>query len=435
MDYQVAKRVRARSLSDIIAANLVAGESYSGAFGKAIKQKSSARFTAIKEKFDPLNIAKFITGGSRLGPALLGRMLGRSRRDIEYFSGTARPIGGGATASRIGALPGGEGGSNLDVLTNIYKFLKTTQDKEKRRFELLSNRREEEELEKEKRHKELISAITGMGTGKKVVAAPVKTEGSFFDSILDMLKGMFESFKSVVQTMIASAIAWLTDLKPLMSNLLRFLGSRLFNATILSSLAGPAALALALGSFIYFTRKQKDEIDADPFNSKYDDNAYARFVRGEAKSQKQAGEQIRRETVRKFNRKNVELLVDSDLPDSDLIYKTGLNREDLKKWLVDNPRPDSMLKVKVAPLPNAPKMEAKPVSTPNASTQQLESATKQNQTLNLPSAPPTPQVNNMTNVSQTQKNQSSTLSLLDKITVRNPEETFQRMMYYSTRVV
>jgi hypothetical protein len=33
-----------------------------------------ASVTGLKEKFDPLNIASKLTGGSRIGSALLGRM-------------------------------------------------------------------------------------------------------------------------------------------------------------------------------------------------------------------------------------------------------------------------------------------------------------------------------------------------------------------------
>ena len=117
MDYRQAKRIRERSLSDVIAANLVAGETTGSAFKKGISQKIGAKFTAVKEKFDPLNIVKFMTGGSKLAPALLGRMLGRSQRDIEYFAGTARPLyAPNRTASRIGKLSDGDGG-NLDILT------------------------------------------------------------------------------------------------------------------------------------------------------------------------------------------------------------------------------------------------------------------------------------------------------------------------------
>jgi hypothetical protein len=86
-------------------------------------------------------------------------------------------------------------------------------------------------------------------------------------------------------------------------------------------------------------------------------------------------------------------------------------------------------------VPALPTTPAEPPIMPRMGPQQLESVVKENQTLNLPKAPAAAPVNNLTNVSQTQKNQSMIISKLDKISVRNPEETFQRMIYYSTRVV
>lgn len=201
---------------------------------------------------------------------------------------------------------------------------------------------------------------------------------------------------------------------------------------------GAASMATALAGFLYFTKKQREEIQADPFNKKYDDNAYARFLRGEAKSEKQAGEQIRRETVRQMPKSYIESLVGSNLSDSELIKETGKNRSELMQWLKNNPKPSSMFKSPVAPLPNAPKPETNttgPTVIPRMTPQQLESVVKENQALNLPKAPAAAPVNNLTNVSQTQKNQSMIISKLDKLSVRNPEETFQRMIYYSTRVV
>jgi hypothetical protein len=93
LNYQQAKSVRNRSIKDLIADELIRGKGLGGAIGGAIGLKSQARMKGIKEKFDPLNIVKFLTFGSRLGPALYGKLFGRSRKDIEYFTGRASPIG------------------------------------------------------------------------------------------------------------------------------------------------------------------------------------------------------------------------------------------------------------------------------------------------------------------------------------------------------
>ena len=87
MDYKKAKDLRGKSFSERMAENLISGSGIGESFKKTLSEKSKARMTGIKEKFDPLNIAKALTGGSRLGPALLGKMTGRSQQDLQYFAG------------------------------------------------------------------------------------------------------------------------------------------------------------------------------------------------------------------------------------------------------------------------------------------------------------------------------------------------------------
>lgn len=80
MDYQVAKNIRGRSLSSLITNKITSGSSVSSAIGRTVTEKMRAAGTGIIQKFDPLNIAKFVTGGSKLAPAVLGRITGRSDR-------------------------------------------------------------------------------------------------------------------------------------------------------------------------------------------------------------------------------------------------------------------------------------------------------------------------------------------------------------------
>ena len=86
LTYQQARRLREQSLTSVLADQLILGEGYGSAIAKTISLKTKAKITGIKQKFDPLNIAKSLTGGSRLAPALLGRLLGRSERDMRYFA-------------------------------------------------------------------------------------------------------------------------------------------------------------------------------------------------------------------------------------------------------------------------------------------------------------------------------------------------------------
>jgi hypothetical protein len=128
LTYQQAKRLREQSLTSVLSDQLIMGEGYGSAIGKAISLKTKAKITGFKQKFDPLNIAKILTGGSRLGPAIVGKMLGRSRKDVEFFAGRARPVT--SRQKRIGALPGsGEDTTGMSVvLDDILTFLRKSHD-------------------------------------------------------------------------------------------------------------------------------------------------------------------------------------------------------------------------------------------------------------------------------------------------------------------
>ena len=66
MEYRVAKNIRGRSLSSLITERITEGSGVGSAIGRSVTQKLKATGTGIIEKFDPLNLIKFATGGSRL---------------------------------------------------------------------------------------------------------------------------------------------------------------------------------------------------------------------------------------------------------------------------------------------------------------------------------------------------------------------------------
>ena len=176
MDYEQAKRIRNKdySLSKLITTNIRQGAGAGAAIKGAFKEKfdfktrTQAKITGIKERFDPLNIAKFLTGGSNFAPALLGRMLGRSQKDINYFSGgRAKPY---ENATKIGKVEGDESGMT-DILDKIYTFMKKSQEDDIKHQELQNNHREEEMMKADKKHKELLKALsklTGNATAERV---------------------------------------------------------------------------------------------------------------------------------------------------------------------------------------------------------------------------------------------------------------------------
>jgi hypothetical protein len=184
LDYQKARRIRNASFADILSDQLAGDSTIRGAIKKTISLRAQARVKGFKEKFDPLNIAKFLTGGSSLGPALLGKLTGRSQRDIQYFSGRMQPIRDRGTASRIGKEPGtGMGEGTNEMLRKIYYLMQVTRQADLKRSDAELNFAEEKKLEAEKRHKELLKVLSSLslGTASKV------TEEEKRPSLLDLL--------------------------------------------------------------------------------------------------------------------------------------------------------------------------------------------------------------------------------------------------------
>ena len=175
MTYQEARRIRNKdySLGKLITSNIRQGGGVGASIKDAIKEKfdvrtrTKAKITGIKEKFDPLNIAKFLTFGSNVAPAILGRLTGRSKADIANFTGgRAKPY---ETATKIGQVDGDESGLT-DILDKIYTFMKKNQEDDIRHQELQNNHREEELAKDAKRHSDLLKALaklTGNMGGKE----------------------------------------------------------------------------------------------------------------------------------------------------------------------------------------------------------------------------------------------------------------------------
>ena len=188
MSYQKARYIRSHSLSNLLAGELSSGEGFGKSIKKVIGLKTKAKITGIKEKLDPLNIIKMLTFGSNLAPALLGRLFGRSQKDIQNFAGRSRLVGD--KASKVGKLPGAEDTSGLtETLHKIYSFMKKSQEHDILMREKTNNFREEKQLEDERRHKELLKVLGVTGPSAKVVKTN-KPGGGLFDGMLSWLKDL-----------------------------------------------------------------------------------------------------------------------------------------------------------------------------------------------------------------------------------------------------
>ena len=161
MNYQEAKEIRGKRLRDLLADNLISGGSVKESVKKTLSQRTQAKIKGMEETFDPLNIAKFITGGSKLGPALLGRLMGRSQEDINYFTGTPNKV--------VNNLE--EHNPLLKVLDKMYTFMNKNYLDDIKRRELEKNYLEEKQIEDQKRHNILLETL------KKLMARIGRLQG------------------------------------------------------------------------------------------------------------------------------------------------------------------------------------------------------------------------------------------------------------------
>lgn len=200
LSYQQARRIRKTGFSGILADQMLYEPTVAKAIGRTLSLKLQSQMMGIKERFDPLNIAKRLTFGSKLGPSLLGKMTGRSRQDIEYFTGRLKPIAVRKIGKKITPLPKeGEqlvegqnvsiGGINKELL-KIYKFLKVSTAADKKRREMTHNFDEEKQLESERRHKELLKKLSELvGKKTKTTGKVTKVEEPEEDSLFDSFWG------------------------------------------------------------------------------------------------------------------------------------------------------------------------------------------------------------------------------------------------------
>jgi len=416
MTYQRAQRLKNVGLGRLMVDRIVSGQGVGRSIKSAISDKTTASFTRMKEKFDPINIGKMF--GGRLGAYAVGRMTGRRQEDIAHFTG-ARVRAGALESMKVNPLvtkiPEGDKRSMkkndglADVLARIYNLIKTNSEELKLQSEIDKNLSIDREKQKEKWHSDLIKALTGVG-GKTTTATPAKKEGGgFFDGIMDFIKNMIESsIKGVMdliknlKTLVQPAVDFFKSIGRLVSPLLEFLGSKFF--AFLTSSAGLLGVTTigALAALLFLGKAEKEKIEANPNAPEYKDNPYAMSLRGEAKNIGQATAQNQRKATKQIPRKQVEDFVKSDLTDKELVAELGGDRKTLKKWLIDNPKPGAMYQAPVAaiagqpntsvPAGGVPQKTDKAMAVPATSATSSPSATSGGSESSTPTTTPMPPV-------------------------------------------
>ena len=452
MTYQQARRIRNKdySLGRLITQNIRRTDmSTGGAIKAAFKEKFDvgtrlkAKMTGIKEKFDPLNIAKFLTFGSNVAPALLGRMTGRSKEDIRNFTGGRQTYEDYVkpTATKIGKLEGDDSGLN-DVLNKIYTFMKSNQEDDIKHQELQNNRREEELLESDKKHKELLAALSKL-TGNKVegqTASKVEPDNSrsLLDSILDSLGGMKVAF-----------------------DVLRGLAGFLANP-VTFILAGGALLS------VISTSIATDPNFQQAFKKEMDPNGMLGAMSGDAglaSSILGAAAKTKEEKISIDKKNEVLRTLLKDAPWYTRLYNVGVRDYLLKEKKLTAKQVDELIGpiptseedtgTEVAPTPK-PMSGASPAEASQArsdfaktdprmigsateaeaaagASANLVNATNENNNLKLNELTSTPATTNINSSTTNSRKVSQPNGALPP--VRNLEDTFQRMILNSTRVV
>ena len=462
MEYEDARRIRNKdySLGRLITSNIRQGGGVGESIKGALKEKfdvgtrTKAKMTGIKEKFDPLNIAKFLTFGSNFAPALLGRMTGRSQKDINYFSGgnRAKPY---ENATKIGKLEGDESGLT-DILDKIYTFMKKNQEDDIRHQELQNNYREEELAKDAKRHSDLLKALaklTGNMGGKETAEKVSGEQGSPTDILSDIL----------------SAFGGLNTLKNVGGWLVRLA----LNPYILIPLLIAGGISYAIDSFKKNDEEQNRAAakgDVETLRKKLEsglgDEAgmYANQDEMVKNALKKANTPESLAALKKMEEgerpKTSADKYDQFLADKGYYKSMGYKNlkgemvpDDLKKAAEEYasgqtstpssapPTPAPASESSSAPPTPAPASESSPASPASAEPaessnagQQLVNATNENNNAKLADLTSSPATNTV-NSSQTNIGNKSSSSAQPLPPVRNLEDTFQRMIMNSTRVV
>jgi hypothetical protein len=412
------------------------------------------------------------------------------------------------TASRLTRAPGQGGAADLEsnmVLRKMYKLMSSSYQADIQRRELSENRQEEQDLEEERRHKELLEAL-----GHKKPSATLinvqKTESLDTDSLFGRVKSMIDTattgLKVMVELMFAKALTWVADsLKSFMGNikswtktLVTKLGEGLIKAIsllrglltpIIAFLTNPLVLsAIAFGAAMYGyeqwgktvngLKAQLNRNNVDLSNLKTQLDYLSPTLNG-----RENPEYTKKKSIYDTKMKERELLttklqtlesvppkedkstwdmiknfgnsfdtskLDNELKSSTSFGMPDLNLPDIKAPKLSfgdsGPMPSAPQTATSIPMamPAAPAVVATPKIDTSASadnskpTSKLNSVVSENVNKRMASGPliRAQKTQNTTNISNTQK---ATPIKKPLPSVRNHEESFQRMIFDSTRVV
>lgn len=430
MSYSQARDIRKKSLASLLTNELMKEDTtIGGSIKSALSDKSKATMKGIKQTFDPMNIVKFMTGGSTLASTMFGKMTGRSEEDMRYFAGKdkATPVGGKAT--KVGAVEGAGDEGLIATLSQIYSLLKTSHENEVTKRELENNKAEEKQSENERRHKELLKALGAVSTGGGTVTVVKENEGG---GILDFLTSIVEKWFGIKVTDLAETFTKI-------SGVITFLAPVLAGGL---TIFAPAFIAEFLRRSL-----SADATKGDPIEK--GDYTLSKPI-SQMETMEKLGGAIgaKKQSIEETIERGMELINDGR---GKPIF-TQKDAEDIKKFYeIDVPKQlikmaEPVKSTPASPAP-APSTASAPATAPaSTSTPQASPATS-----TPPSAKVTSVINENNNLQLAEKTTSTSSTDVQKQktvnvelsqqayrgpmpSVRNAEMTFQRMIYDSTRV-
>jgi hypothetical protein len=340
MSYQDAARTRKKSFISMITEKLVEGNSIGSSIKATVSEKSAARAKGFKEKIDPMNIIKFMTGGSKFAAALYGSAMGRSKEDMKYFTGTPRSAKEmGASSTRIDSLE--TGNEMVSLLMKIYEFMRDTNEEDKTRKQREANFKEEVEYERGLRHKALLEALSGLKPGKTVTATKETDDGGFggiFAGLISFVKGLISSAIDGVMSIIGG-------IKDTLGKILSAFGPTAFKLLtsigrffLMNPIGIALATGLAAGEFLKFLVKLQLE-DQEKNPEKYKNTPLERAKR-EDTTKGVAGERNRRESVKQFRATEIRDALNAKpaFTDEELVEMYGKPRAELQSFVDNNPK-------------------------------------------------------------------------------------------------
>jgi len=376
MSYSDAEKIRETKITEIITRKIIEGGSVGSSIKQGISEITKAKVMGIKEAFDPLNIAKILTGP--LGAAILGRVIGRNQKDIQHFTGI-KPRNN--RLASVGQTRGGDkkndinnalytkisegqrqnikkGDSVSNVLAKLYNLTKQYREQDVKRMELEKDFKKEKAAAEERWHEELIHAITGMkGKGNKTA---IEEGLSVFDAIEKFITQLLEEVgvlkllgrstaaAGAGEAAAASAAAGAGAGAGVGAESALLLGG----AVGTSALVGATAVYGALLSPWVYNAKERRKIEQNPNAPEYKDNPYAMKVRGEVKTEEEGAAKNRQKGLKQFGRGEIAQAVDSKIDDNVLKEEYGDDRSGLKKWLQEHPDNRSMYQSSVKTEPD-----------------------------------------------------------------------------------